>query len=221
MPKSAKRTFKERQKNFFKANSTAVPAEGFDINSMKSEVGFYENKLSIKSTNYAVKDLEEQEHGGRIKGRDFIARKEARLPGGLVKNAARITELKTGNKIVFIKSSLASKTRSGKSTVVSRKQAFIRAAIKAKELMGDKALVLGNASSGKRTLSLIRSIRFTKKGTGIKINRTPLYTFKGGRVVEVQPTNFMKRASFETSSNMDEMYIRRAQAQFKKHGILK
>jgi hypothetical protein len=225
MPKSADKAFVNRQKNFFKANSKAIGAEGMNVQTMHSDVGFYENKLNIKSTNYAVKDLEQQEYGGSIKGRDFIARKEARTGSGIVKKAVRITELKDGTKINAIVANRQSISRNKKRIMVSQKQAFIRAAIVAKQLQGDDALVLGNIYRGKsgktRTLSKINSVKFTKRETGIKISRTPLYQYTKGRLVAVKSTNFMRRASYETSMNMDEMYIKRAQERFKKHGLIK
>lgn len=223
MPKSADKAFVNREKNFFKANSKALPAEGMNVSTMHSDVGFFENKLNIKSTNYAVKDLEEQEYGGSIDKKSFIPLNTARKSnsaGKVVKTNARISQIKTKE---IIKTSAVGKTRTGKRmAVTSKKQRFIRAAIVAKQLHGNDAYVLGNRNAnGSRTLSLINKVKFKKKTSQIDISRTPLYNVKKGRMVAVKATSFMKRASYETSINMDEMYIKRAQERFKKHGLLK
>jgi hypothetical protein len=97
MPKSANQ-FKKRSPNFFKANSKFEKAVGFDVNSMKSIVGFYENKLTSKSTNYSVKDLEQQEHGGTIKKKSLIAMRPARSNNKLVRPAFRLNNL---NKLIL------------------------------------------------------------------------------------------------------------------------
>ncbi|HLF67443.1 MAG TPA: hypothetical protein VI522_07470, partial [Gammaproteobacteria bacterium] len=93
MPRSADETFEKRQPNFFKANSKFESAKGFDVNTMKATIGFISDKLKGDS-NYAVKDLEEQEHGGAIDKKSFIANKEARTGKGLVKPNARLKNIK-------------------------------------------------------------------------------------------------------------------------------
>jgi len=212
MPKSADQAFKKREPNFFKANSKVNMAEGFDINKMQSAVGFFENKLRNKATNYAVQELEQQENKGKIEHKTFIPTDQARVGGtsaGLVKNNARISKIRD---VKMIRASQNGKTRSGRPM----------AAIMAKKLYGIEAYVLGNKSSGgSRTLSIINNITFNRNSRTLKINRTPLYSVVKGRSVEVKATGFMKRASFETAMTIDEMYIKRAQERLKKHGILK
>ena len=63
---SAKDNFIQRKPSFFKANSKVLPANGFDVNTMQSKVGFTGNSQ-------AVEDLEQQEQGGTIKGRSFLS----------------------------------------------------------------------------------------------------------------------------------------------------
>jgi len=223
MPKSADQAFKKREPNFFKANSKVNMAEGFDINKMQSAIGFFENKLRNKATNYAVQELEQQENKGKIEHKTFIPTDQARVGGtsaGLVKNNARISKIRD---VEIIRASQNGKTRSGRPmNVATAKQRFVRAAIMAKKLYGSEAYVLGNKSSkGSRTLSIINNITFNRNSRTLKINRTPLYSVVKGRSVEVKATGFMKRASFETAMTMDEMYIKRAQERLKKHGILK
>lgn len=95
MPVSSKSAFEERQPNFFKANSKFLPALGFNLNAMYSDVGFYENRLKNSGSNYAVKDLEQQESGGTIQKKTFIPLPKARRGGkGVVRANARLSTIK-------------------------------------------------------------------------------------------------------------------------------
>jgi len=219
MPEKAK-VFKKRSPgNFFKANSKFEKAQGFNINSMKATVGFYENKLANASTNYAVQDLEQQEDGGVIKSKTFIAQRGARMNNKMVLPNYRVHELHGKQ---FIKpSSVGKGHRGNRVNVRSLKQQFIRAAIYAAEHFGKNAYVLGGRNSnGSRTLSAVNFVRtsgrFTKGKHNLEISRTPIYSIKKGRAVTVSPTNFMKRASLESGSKMESFYIKQAQRQFEK-----
>jgi hypothetical protein len=216
MPKSAKKQFTQRSPNFFKANSSVDFAKGYNVNQMKSVVGFVSTKLQLGKNNYAIKDLEQQEYGGRIKRRAFIPMSRARTGNNPNKNVKLINRLEN---IDFSNVIKANRRRSqGKAIKIkSKKQAFIRAAIMAKKLHGDEAYVLGNNKAGKKTLSRIDSISTDLKTKKIVIKRTPLYSFEKGRTVRVESTSFMKRASFETQSNMEAIFIKEAQKQFERN----
>jgi len=214
IPKKADSTFKKRQPNFFKANSKVVPAQGFNVNTMKADVGFFSNKLRGKN-NAAVKDLEQQEHGGAIERKTFIAEEGAREgANGLVKANRRLGKLPSLTGKVAVASSMGM-VRSKMRTIKSKKQRFIRAAFLAKKKFG--GYVLGNKNNnGSRTLSIITSISSNKSGD-VKFKRTALYNVNKGRAVKVKSTNFMKRASYESSLEMNKMFVANAQLQFKKH----
>lgn len=213
MPKKANSTFKKRQPNFFKANSKVVPAVGFNVKTMKADVGFFSNNLR-GNNNRAVKDLEQQEHGGAIPKKDFIAEDGARKSsGGLVKANRRLGKLPSLAGKVAVASSKGM-VRGKLRTIKSKKQRFLRAAFMAKKRFG--GFVLGNKNNnGSRTLSIITAI--SSKDGSIKLKRTPLYNVNKGRAVKVKSTNFMKRASYESSLEMNKMFIANAQLQFKKH----
>lgn len=202
MPKTSAE-FQNREKNFFKANSRVEFAKGFDIKTMQSAVGFSSAKLK-GGDNYAVKDLEKQEHGGAIGGRAFVplpGSRVGRRDSGKVKSDFRIGNLK--NVVDATKSK-------GK----SRKQRFIKSAFMAKKLYGNNAFVLGNPSKGKRTLSRIDEI--TKTGTGLKIRRTAVYSYEKGRTVKVTQTGFMKRASMESRLRTERVFVDMAEKQLKR-----
>lgn len=206
MPKHTK-VFKKRQPNFFRANSKYDRAEGFDITKMKATVGFYENRLVKQAQNFAVKDLEQQEHGGKISHKAFIAMKTARRGRGLVKEEFRLDQL--GNNVIRARGRY------------SKKQNFIRAAFVAVKKGG---FILGNKDSkGSRTLSKIDEIWGSSRRQGLRssrsllIKRTPLYRVKRGRAVLVKRTDFMKRASMEAALQLDSYYMQEAQKQISKY----
>lgn len=205
MPASAKKAFVQRKPTFFKANSKVEPAKGFNIKSMRAAVGFLPNSD-------ASKELEQQEHGGKIGRRQFIPAIGARSGANWnkkVREDLRLANLKNLNIID------ADKVRF-KNHGKRKAQKFIRASIVAKKKYGSKAFVLGNKrTDGGRTLSQIKTI---KVGNGkVKIKRTPVYTYKKGRKVTVAKTQFMRRASMESGMKIEEHFIKAAEKQLMKH----
>lgn len=195
MPKSAANSFIQRQPNFFKANSRVEMARGWDIGSMKSVVGFTDEHLKNKSTNYAIQDLEQQEYGGQIDKKSFIPMDEARVSSSAVKPVRPI------NRLTEIKGIVKSALGGGK----SRKAAFVRAAAKA----GKGGFVLGNL--GKQQLWRINSIATGSEG--VNIGKTAIYSFSKGRSVHVGETGFMRWASLESANKLEDFYIVAAQKQ--------
>lgn len=191
MPKTADKTFTNRQPNFFKANSRFENAKGFDLKSMKATVGFVEGGLK-GGNNYSVKDLEQQEDGGVINRKSFIPLIAARVgnsPNKPVRANARLSAI---NKIIDVRN-ITAKTKQGR---------FVKAVVQA----GKGGFVL----SGK-TLWKIDSFKKVKGKTVYK--KTALYTFRKGRKVSVGSTNFMKKSSIESAKNLDDYYIKQAKRQ--------
>lgn len=204
MPASAKESFVERSKNFLKATSKVEQAKGFNISTMKSTVGF--KKTSGQGIDKAVEDLEQQESGGVIGGRSFIAHDKARVSSSRNKN------VRPGNRTTAIKSPINARKVSSNNI----KQRYIRAAFMAKKLNGDSAFVLGNPGRGGQTLWKIGTISSNRRGK-LKIKKTALYSYRKGRKVKIKATHFMKSASQESGSKMNTIYIKHAQAQFRKY----
>jgi hypothetical protein len=202
MPASAKTEFEQRRKNFFTANSKFDPAKGLSINSMKATVGFYENKLIDQSTNYSVKDLEQQERGGKIDGKSFIPMSPSRIGGtGNVRPNARLKAIKEKNIVV------SRNLSKGK----SKAEKFILAIYKA----GPGGYVLGGDTRGENILWRVNSLSSVLKTK--KLDITPLYDYVKGRSIKVNKTDFMKEASLKTAKRLPEFYIKNAQKQLKKH----
>jgi hypothetical protein len=197
MPKSANKAFTNRDKNFFKAKSKVNKANGFDIKTMKASVGFVGGEKS-----QAIRDLEQQEKGGTIKGRSFIPIDSARVGGSNSK------KIRKQNRISDIRGFIDARKSKG----AGKKQKFVRAAFAAKK---QNKLLLGNhEAKGGRTLSKIKSIN--KRGGKVNIKRIALYSLKKGRVVNINPTNFMKRASHESGLKVKSFYIKEAKKQIER-----
>lgn len=197
MPNNASKTFVNRSKNFFKANSRFEKAIGFNVDSMKSEVGFVESNLKGEN-NFSVKDLQQQEHGGIISGRSFIPLPKARKGNsnsGLVRANARISKIKN-----------IKKTSSYKGNT---KQKFLQAAMDA----GKGGYVL----SGKKNILFKVDVFLTKlktKQTRLKV--TPIYKFNKSGKVKVSKTDFMKESSLESNRKMEDFYIKQVKRQVEK-----
>ncbi len=192
MPVQSRSDFINRSPNFFKANSRVEKAVGFDVNNMKSIVGFIDSGLR-GDNNFSVKDLEQQERSGDIKGKSFIPLDSARKGGHntLVKPANRLSVI---NKIIVAKNMGAG----------SKKQQFIKAIYKA----GAGGYVLGSNIKGEDTLWRVNSIDADARTFSL----TPLYDFRKGRSVHVKETGFMQTASLHSAAKLQKFYI--AQAQF-------
>lgn len=192
MPKNADINFVKRQPNFFKANSRVEMAKGFDIGNMKATVGFISTGLKGGATNFAVKDLEQQEHGGTIDRKSFIPLDSAR-GGGKTKAVRPGNRLSTINKIVNANSV------QGK----SKQQKFRNAAMKA----GVGGHVLGNDQ---------KKILWKVEAIGKKIKLKALYSFSKNRNIRVGGTGFMHTASIESGNKIEHFYITEAKKQIKR-----
>ena|ERR1044072_2801738 len=197
MPASAKSAFEERSPNFFKANSRFENATGFVINNMVARVGFVDTGLRDKP-NYAVEELEQQEEGGTIPKRSFIALKGARVGNNFSKAVRPNARLKQIRRIV----------NASRAQGTSDKQKFMKSVAFA----GKGGLVL-SSYKGRSTLWRVNSLRRAELG---RLKLTPLYSFKQGRSVKVEATHFMRSASFQTADKLNGFYIKQAMRQLNK-----
>ena len=194
MLRSANNNFINRQKNFFKVNSKVKKATGFNIKSMKAEVGF----KPLTGNNYAVEDLQQQEQGGTINKKSFIPLVQARkgkTKSGLVKPNMRLSAIKN---IVNTKDIQAK----------NKRQKFVLAAA----IAGKGGFVL-------RDTILYRIDTAPKSGLKNKktvFKSTAIYSFKKGRRVHVKSTSFMKEATLITSKKLDDFFIQNGERQVNK-----
>lgn len=203
MPETAKR-FTQRRKTFLKANSRVEFAKGLDVNTMRSAVGFVPLNKSDKG--HAVQDLEQQEDGGEIKDRSFIA-----LPGarggkwqGNVKNEYKLAAI--------MPTIIAANTESGRNA----KAEFIAGAYKA----GPGGIVIGNRvnKNGNKTAFKVIGLAGGGGNHG-NVLLLPIYSVKKDRKVTPDSKfhGFMAKASMMAALKMNEFFIINAEKQIAKY----
>lgn len=195
--KVANSTFTRRRKQFFKANSRVEVATGSDVSSMRSMIGMVSSGLHNSNTNYAVRNLEQQEHGGTIGSKALIPTKEARVGDShdrLVRVKDRIASIKNQKTISTAYSQLNGKK-------MSDKQKFMHAT----KVASKDDIIVGNIPNKSGSYNVFRVVTpYTKKN---KAKLKWIYTFKGGRTVNInQPTHFMRRASLMSMRNVDKFF---------------
>ena len=208
MPKSAQKAFTIRRSNFFKANSSVDFAKGSNIATMKSTVGFIEGKLQ-GDKNFAVKDLEQQEYGGRIKGRKFIPMDTARVGKSREKSVKRsVPKLKELKSLGIIWAN--DRVQGGRRRAKTKKQRWVRAAFRA----GVGGFVAGNMKQGRVTVRRIDSISSSISTRQLQIKSTPVYSYKKGGIRPVKSRGFMRRATMDSGSTvMNDIFINEARKQ--------
>lgn len=197
MPVSADKHFENRKENFFKANSKVNFAKGWDVDQMKSTVGF--SPSSAKYNNLAVSELQQQEYGGVINKRSYVPTDEARQGKTDSGEVAARYRLRSINEIVF----------ANKQKARSRKQKFLFAAVNA----GIGGFVV--AGLNKEMLYRIEAIKRDGRKTVVKAKS--LYSYRKGRSVRIKhATGFMREASLRSAGNMEKFYIQEANKQFQR-----
>lgn len=191
IPISAGRNFVQRKKTFFKSKSRVKTAQGFDIKTMESVVGFV-------GDDQAIDNLEQQESGGVIGGRSYIPQKPARISNSQKK------AVRANARLSRIKNIVDPRKVGG----ANDKERFVKSVIHA----GKGGHVLGEVR-GKRVLWRVNSLKRTSDG---KFKLTPLYSYKDGRTVNVRATRFMTEASDITKKKLDELYYQNAQRRYDK-----
>lgn len=177
--KTTDKIFKKREPNFFKANSSFENAKGFDINSMNSKIGMRLNKPKV-SNDQSVNDLLQQETGGQIDNRDFVATNEARVGSkGRVKTKYRLSKI---GKIAQQKD-IANRPKS---------IAFANAIRKNKG---------GFFIGGQFDKEAVFSVNSIGKATKI-------YNFRKNRNVKVKSTNFLQKSSLVVMSRINDIFVK-------------
>ncbi len=201
MPQHSEVEFKKRVPNFFRANSKFENASGFDVNTMKSQVGFIESGLKGEN-NFAIQDLKQQDEGGTIDKKSFIPLEPARVGNNPNKPVRPNARLKS------IKNIVTARNQKGK----TKGEQFVTAVMKA----GAGGYVLGSTKRGENILWRVDALISNIKTKQFTPKLTALYDWKKGRRVKVKSTGFMKSASLQTAKMMAEFYFAQAMRQIKK-----
>lgn len=201
LPKVSRQIFTIRSRSFFKAKSKFKGAEGLSLRTMIATVGMLDVRLS--DTDHAVRDLEQQESGGVIKGRSFIPTDQARKGGSSSANVAARNRLSN----IDLKSVVRLSRAKGK----TKSQRFIKSAIFAKKRFGKRAYVLTQ-----KMLFRIDRLNVGKKTNKVSLKITPLYSHRKGRTVRVKATNFMRKSSLIQAKKIDIIFKNEAEKRIKK-----
>ncbi len=196
LQREADAAFINRSPNFFKANSRVEMATGFDVSKMQAKVGMTETSLKGGS-NYAVRDLEQQQFGGTIKGKSFIPMNTAR--GG-----SNSKNVRPSNRLSVIKKVVDAKKASG----VNDKQKFIKSVI--------FAGVGGYVLSKYKEKEILWRVNSLARGKGGMFKLTPLYSYVKARSVDVPASNFMGKAADTSHQKLPEFFIKEAEKQIAK-----
>lgn len=199
LPKVSRQIFTIRNKTFFRAKSRFTGATGFNLRTMVATVGMVDVRLS--DGDHAVRDLEQQESGGVIKGRAFIPTNQARKGGSASANVA------ARNRLSKIKNVIRLSRAKGK----SKSQRFIKSAIFAKKRFGKSAYVLTQ-----KMLFRIDRLNVGKKTNKVNLKVTPLYSYRKGRTVRVKATNFMRKSTLIQAKKIDIIFKNEAEKRIKK-----
>ncbi len=198
MPDITKKTFTNRSPNFFKANSRVEMAKGWNIEGMKSTVGFVSQALK-GARNYAVKDLEQQEEGGVIDKKSFIPTNKARSgnsPTKVVRANARLSS---------IKNAVNRKNSKGANWAQQMIKSAVHVGVGGKVLTDRLSKFKGGALFG------ITSIKRVKGN--IRFKATKIYSFTKNRKIVVKSSGFMRACSLDSASKMGSMFIINAEKQ--------
>lgn len=186
--------FVHRTPTFFKANSRVEKVKGLKVSEMKATVGF-KPKFSDKS--HSVEDLLQQEDGGDIDNRAFIALPQARINNSMNKNVRVKNRLQT----------LRDKALDPKNSKKQGKESFITTAV---------AAGVGGYLFNQDHTYLMEITDISRSGGNTKVKVKYLENIKKGRKAHVKATHFMQKASDITASNMEEMFIVNAKKRINK-----
>lgn len=198
---AASDVFEHRTKNFFQANSKFEKASGNNISRMRATIGFFSNNL-VGSDNYAVRDLQQQEMGGRIDRRAFIPLDSARSSGSHSKNVRPNARLSAIKKIV--------KARNQKGKTNAEK--FVNAVLKA----GTGGFVLSSNGKGDNILWRVDALKSNVKRKKFEPRLTALYDYAKDRSVRInRPTHFMQKATIVSAKKLEGFFLVRANRKIK------
>lgn len=193
MPKESD-VFIHRKPTFFKANSKVIQAQGFDVKSMIAEVGFLP-KPNDKS--HSVEDLEQQEKGGNIKGRAFIALPAARVGNSWGRN------VRAKNRLEKMRTSIIDPRRNPKSKGRG-KMSFILSARHA----GVGGFVMNQDHTRLLEIKSIKEVPANNRwGKNTVVKSTIVDSIKKNRSAHVKATKFMQKASLTSAKKMESDFV--------------
>lgn len=183
LEKSASKNFVRRDKNFFRVISKYEKAKGFDIEKMESRVGFVSKKQDDSAFN-----MQAQEFGGNVGGRDYLPTKESRVSRSNEKKVNKKYRLSTIKNKIISESNIKAVSSHQKFTIAAKK------AEKANKLLKTKDGI------------------FDKKGKGF----VKIYDYKKNRKINLKSRNFLLEASMYTRQRIPLLFLKNGKELIKK-----
>lgn len=183
--------FIRRDKTFLKSHSGVVKASGFNITSMKSEVGIIEKQGSEK----ASQGLGKQEYGQSVK-KPVVYMKSARSGS----NKRKVVAGNYYNKYQKIRGLHANVGRH------TRKSNFVASAIMAHKL---GKLLMWDSKSG-QTIFLVQSI-YLAANSQVDIKLKAIADYEDKRVLNLKARPFLQPASLLSHNKVNSFFLKNAQ----------
>ncbi len=205
MPDTSRTDFIHRKATFFKANSRAEKATGFDIDMMRAVVGF---KPKPGDKSHSVEDLDAQEEGTDIGySRAFVALSTARV-GAIWQGLIRNKNKRNGQRDFAINAA-GIKSR----YAPTEKSKYVLAAIEAAK---SGRLVIGSKINQRGNKMAWRPDHINRFFGNTYVVATPLFAVKKDRRVVPPATHFMHNASDTTATKMPVFFIVNAERRLNK-----
>lgn len=201
LPKTAESKFITRQKSFFKRFSIVDKAEGFDVNKMISKAG-----INSAIDSEIANNLVSQEFGGMVNGKKLIPHDNARVSGSQNKRVAAQNRL---NKVNIYDGTKAYNRHKG-----GKKSKFV-AAIMGTAKSGKKHMMLKTGSSG--MVYEVTAISQNAKNKKVSFKIKKLYSVRNRKSNNVKAHGFMSATAAIVSKDIDKIYQKNAEFQFKKY----
>lgn len=201
VPKSAQQVFTTRQKTFFKRFSVVEKATGFKVNNMKSIAG-----IDSRQDSELAQNLESQEVGGMVRSKKLIPHDDARIGKSQSKRVSSANYL---NKVKAHNATKAFKAHKG-----TRNSKFV-AAIMSTAKSGKKYMLLTSGAKGMvyEVTAISKNIKTRKMSFKIK----KLYSVRNTKTHSVKATGFMRKSTNLAIKEIDKIYVKNAEFQFKKY----
>jgi hypothetical protein len=193
----ADKEFILRSPSFFKKFSGVKKANGFDIKSMRSEVGIVE---STEQGGKAAGNLTKQEFGGIMNG-EAIYLDVARMSGS------------KGKKIRMTNALNKTHVKGAPSKARGRKAQFVANALVA--LREDKYLKMQTKKGGEALFD-VKSVSQNIKSRKIDIKLIPIASYKEGRMVNIPKNPFFYPASLSSYEKQGYFFIKNAEKRLNK-----
>lgn len=201
IPITAAKVFVTREKTFFKRFSIVDKAEGWNINKMVATVG-----INASLNKELAENLESQEFGGMVKGRKLIPHDEARSGGSQNK---RVSPANRHPQVKIHDATPAFKAHKG-----TRNSKFI-AAIMSTAKSGKTDMMLSNGPRG--MVYRMTKLSSSRKTGKLNFKLKKLYSVRRIKNHTVESSKFVERSALQISKNIDDIFVKNAEFQFKKH----